>query len=154
MAYNRYCNTSGKVYKSRDSANIAPVSTITDKKTAVTITKITNTTESPFSIRKNTQIAELSVVNPEYSKFIGPVDTAILSMIPEGDPDLTTYLSELLKTNKPEQQNNTFCFRTPKNPGKAADYTPILTPILQELPELQEKEKLNPKDDVESRMIF
>ena len=70
-----------------------------DKKTAV---RITNTTESPFLNKKKTQNAEFSVVTPEQSKFIRPMDTAILSMIPEGDQDLTTYLSELLRTNNPE----------------------------------------------------
>ena len=91
------------------------ISTIFDKKTAV---RITNTTESPFSIKENTQIAEFSVVTPEQSKFIRPVDAAILSMILEGDPDLTIYLNELLRTNKAEQQNNTFWFPTPENLGK------------------------------------
>ena len=126
-------------------------STIIDKKTAV---RITNTTESPFLIKKNTQSAELSGVIPEQSKFIRPVDTAILSMIPEGDPDLTTYLGELLKTNKPNQQSNTLWFPTPEDPGKTENHTPIQTRILKELRELQQKEKLNPKDDVESQMEF
>ena len=88
-------------------------------------------------------------MTPEQSKFIGPEDTAILSINPEGDPDLTTSLSELLRTNKPEQQNNTFWFPTPENHGKDEDHTPIQTRILQELHGLQEKEKLNPKDDLE-----
>ena len=39
--------------------------------------------ESPYSIKKNTQSIELSVVTPEQSKFIKPEDTAILTMIPE-----------------------------------------------------------------------
>ena len=43
------------------------MSTITHRKKAV---KVTNTTESPYTINKNTQIAEFSVVNPEQSKFI------------------------------------------------------------------------------------
>ena len=64
-----------------------PMSTIYDRKIAV---RVTNTTESPYTINKNTQIAEFSVVTPEQFKFIKPVDTAILSMIPEGDPDLIT----------------------------------------------------------------
>ena len=75
-------------------------------------------------------------------------------MIAEGDPDLTTYLNKLLKTNKPEQQSNTFWFPTPENPGKTEDHTPIQTRILKELHELQQKEKLNPKDDIESRTEF
>ena len=85
-------------------------STIIDRKIAV---RVTNITESPYTINKNTQIAEFSVLTPEQSKFIKPVDTEILSMIPEGDPDLVTYLTELLRTKKPDQQNNTFWFPTP-----------------------------------------
>ena len=34
------------------------------------------------------------------------------------------------------------------------DHTPIQTRILKELRELQQKEKLNPEDDIESRMEF
>ena len=127
------------------------MSTIIDRIIAV---RVTNTTESPYTINKNTQIAEFSVVTPEQSKFIKPVDMAILSMIPEGDPDLVTYLTELLRTNKPDQQNNAFWFPTPENPGNTEDHTPIQTRILTELRELQRREKLNPKDDKESRMKF
>ena len=72
------------------------MSTIFNKRIAV---RVTNTTESPYLIKKHTQIAEFSVVTPEQSKHIKPVDMAILSMIPQGDPDLTVYLNELLRTN-------------------------------------------------------
>ena len=118
------------------------ISTIIDKKTAV---KSTNTTELPLFVKKNTQIAEFSVVTPEQSKFTRPVDTAILSMIPEGDPDLTTYLSELHRRTKSEQQSNTFWFPTTENPGKTDDHTPIQTRILEELRKLEEKEKTEPE---------
>ena len=127
------------------------MSTIIDQKTAV---KIINTRGLPYSMKKNTQTAELSVVTPEQSNFIKPVDKAILSMIPEGDPDLTTYLSEILRTIKTEQEHNAFWFPTPENFDKTEDLTPIHTRIVRELRELQEKEKLNPEDDVESRMKF
>ena len=127
------------------------ISTIIDRKIAV---RVTNTTESPYTINKNTQIGEFSVVTPEQSKFIKPVDMAILSMIPERDPDLITYLTELLRTNKPDQQTNTFRFPTPANPGNKEEHTPIQTRILKELRELQQEEKLNTKDDNESRIEF
>ena len=127
------------------------MSIITDRKIAV---RVTNTTDSPYTINKNTQIAEFSVVTPEQSKLIKPVDMALLSMIPEGDPDLITYLTELLKTNRPDQQNNTFWFPTSKNPGNTEDHTPIQTRIPTELRELQRKEKLNPKDDIQSKTEF
>ena len=112
------------------------MSTIVDNRLAV---RVTNTTESPYLIEKHTQIAEFSVVTPEQSKHIKPVDMAILSMIPQDDPDLTAYLNELLRTNKPEQQDNTFWFPTPENPGKPEDHTPIQTRILKELNELKKR---------------
>ena len=127
------------------------MSTIIDRKIAV---RVSNTTESLYTINKNTQIAEFSVVTPEQSKFIKPVDMAVLSMIPEVDPDLITYLTELLRTSKPDQQTNTFWFPTPENPGNTNEHTPIQTQILKELCELQQKEKLNQKDDTESRIEF
>ena len=75
-------------------------------------------------------------------------------MIPQGDPDLTAYLNELLGMNKPEQQDNTFWFPTPENPGKPGDHTPIQTRILNELNELKDMEKLNPLESTESREKF
>ena len=96
------------------------MSSIFDRKEAV---RVTNATETPYLIKRNTQMAEFSVVTPEKAKFIKPLDMAILSMIPEGDPDLTAYLNELHRTNKPEQQINTFWFPTPQNPGKIEDFT-------------------------------
>ena len=115
---------------------------------------MTNTTETPYLIKKHTQIAEFSVVTPEQSKHIKPVDMAILSMVPQDDPDLTGYLNELLRTNKSEQQDNTFWFPTPENPGKPEDHTPIQTRIFNELNELKDKEKLNPQESTESRNKF
>ena len=127
------------------------ISTIIARKIAV---RVSNTTISPYTINKNTRIADFSVVTPDQSKFSRPVDTAFLNKIPEGAPDLTTYLNEILRTNKPDQPNNAFWFPTLENPGNTEDHTPIQTRTLQELRELQPKEKLNPKDDVESRMEY
>ena len=127
------------------------MSTIIDKRIAV---RVTNTTESPYLIKKHTQIAEFSVVTPEQSKHIKPVDMAILSMIPQDDPDMTAYLNELLKTSKSEQQDNTFWFPTPENPGKPEEHTPIQARILKELNELKERETLNRQESTESRHKF
>ena len=150
-------NTTGTVTpveKFTENANLIishSMSTIIDRKIAF---RVANTTESPYTINKNAQIAEFSVVTPEQSKFIKPVDMAILSMIPEGDPDLMTYLTELLRTNKQDQQTNTFWFPAPENPGNTEEHTPIQIRILKVLRELQLKEKLNPKDDIASRTEF
>ena len=150
-------NTTGTVTPLEKFAETASLlishsmSTITDERIAV---RVTNTTESPYLNKKHTQIAEFSVVTPEQSKHIKPVDMAILSMIPQDDSDLTAYLNELLRTNKPEQQDNTFWFPTPKNTGKPEDHTPIQTRILNEFNEQKDKEKLNPQESTESRNKF
>ena len=94
------------------------------------------------------------MVTPEQSKHVKSVDMAILRMIPHGDPDLTAYLNELLRTNKHEQQDDTIWFPTPANPGKPEDHTPIQTRVLNELNELIDKEKLNPQESTESRNKF
>ena len=65
-------------------------------------------------------------------------------MIPDGDPDLTTYLNELLRTNKPEQPNNTFWFPIPKKAGKTEVHTSMQRRIPTELLDMTEIEKLNP----------
>ena len=127
------------------------ISFIIEEKIAV---RVTNPTESPYSIKKNTPNADFSVVIPEQSKLIKPDHMAFLSMIPESDPKLNTSLSKLLRTNKTEQQNKTFWFPTPKASGNTEDHSPIQTRILKELHDLNEKEKLTPKNKVESRKKF
>ena len=144
MAYNSYSNTSGKFTEAAILLISHSISTIITKQTAI---KITKTTELTYLIKENTQVAKFSVVTPEQSKFIRSVDTAIFSLIPESDPDMSIQLSEILRTNKPEQQKNTFSFPTPENPGNVDDHTPIQTRILKELRELQGREQLNQKGD-------
>ena len=142
---NRYRDPRGKIHRSRECDNIPFYLNSHWQKKAV---RVTNTTKSPYTIQTNTQIADWSVLTPVQSKFIKPVDTAILSMIPEGDPVLITYLTKLLRTKKPDQQNNNLWFLTPEHSGKREDHTPIQTRTLKkELRELQQKEKLNPKID-------
>ena len=127
------------------------ISTMFNKRIAV---RVTNKTESPYLIKKHAQIIEFSVVTPEQSKHKKLVFMAVLSMTLRGDPDLTAYLNELLRTNKPEQQNNKFWFPTPENRGKPKDHTPIQIRIFKEVNELRDKEKLNPQESTESRNDF
>ena len=124
------------------------MSTKIDKSVAV---RVTTTKELLYLIKKTTQIAEFSSVIPEQSKHIKPVDMAILTMISQGDPDLSAYLNELPRTNKPEHTNNVFWFPTHKNSGKPEDGNPIQTGILKELIKLKDKEKLNPQEKTESQ---
>ena len=103
------------------------MSTINDNRVAV---RVTHTTKSGYLFKNNTQNAEFSVITPDQPKYIKTVDMTILSMIPEGDPDLTAYSNKLLKTIKPEPQNNIFWFPTPENPDELEIHTPLQTRIL------------------------
>ena len=124
------------------------MSTLIDKRFTV---RVTNVTESPYLFKRHTQIAEFSVVTPEQSKYIKPVDWAILSLIPQGDPDLPAYLNELLRTNKLEQQKTLSGSRHLKILQNREGHIPIQTGVLKKLFELKEKEKVNPQKTVESR---
>ena len=60
-------------------------------------------------------------------------------MIPKSDRDMAIYLNELLRANKPEQQNDASSFLKPESPGKTEDHTPILTLNPKEMHELKGK---------------
>ena len=62
-------------------------------------------------------------------------------------------MTELLRANRPDQQNNTSWYPIPEKHGNTEDHTPSQTLILKDLRELQQKEKLNPKDE-NPRMIW
>ena len=100
-------------------------SRISNKNLTIRLTKVTKTIEHPFTNRRDAKNAEFSVLTPEQSKFDELVDTAIISIISEGDLDQTTFLNELPWTNKPEQQSQTFWFATPENLGKIEGHTLI-----------------------------
>ena len=95
------------------------MSTILDKRTAV---RVTNTTESPY-LKKSTQTTEFSTVNTEQFKRIIPVNMANFSIIPESDPNLTTYLIEILPTNNPKTAKQHGLTRTQESPGKTENHT-------------------------------
>ena len=102
MEHNSDSDTVGKIYGISKFAEF-PLNVDDNWQENSSQSRVTNTTEeSPYLIKKHTQIAEFSVVTPEQSKHIKLVDMAILSMILQGDLDLTAYLHEVLRTNKPD----------------------------------------------------
>ena len=127
------------------------MSAITNKEIPI---RVTNVGETPYTLKRNTQVAEFTILTPEQSKFVKPVDTAILQMLPYDDQSLSLYLNEFLRTDKQEPMDNNFWFPTPDNPGDIEEHTPIQSRILNELLELRRKEKLNPQDDEESKRTF
>ena len=108
--------------------------------------RVANTAESFYTIKKKKSNEEFSVVTPQQSNFIKPVDTPTIVIIPEGTPDLTTYLNEQLRPSKQEQQSNTFCLPSLENPCETKDHTTIQTRVFNEVNELKQN---NPKISAE-----
>ena len=94
------------------------------------------------------------MLTPEQIKYIQPVDPTILSFMMQHDDTSEIYLHELLKVPPQNQEQETYWFPTPEEPGDPTTYTPIQQRIYDELLELQRLEKLNPKDNEESRKTF
>ena len=73
------------------------MSNIVDNKVAI---RVTNATELPYSIKKNTQIAEVSVFTQVESKFIKPVFMVIFSMYGSGGRCTSDSLPKRTSQNK------------------------------------------------------
>ena len=151
-------NTTGTVTpleKFTETANLLISHWMSTKVDKIIALRVTNTTESPYLIKKKTQVEEISIVTPEQSKDIKPVNMVIISMIPQDDPDLNVYLNKPLRTKKTEQENNIFWFKTLENPGKPEDHTPIQIRNLKELIEQEKRErKLYRQENTDSRNKF
>ena len=59
--------------------------------------RVTNVGETPYTLKRNTQIAEFSILTPEQSKFVKPVDTAILQVLPYDDQSLSSLSQRITK---------------------------------------------------------
>ena len=66
---------------------------------------------------------------------------------------MQAFLNELVKAT-PTDGNTNFWFPTPENPGNPDKHTSIQKRILQELQQLQQQEKLDPKQFEEQRREF
>ena len=151
MEHNRDCDTIRGVY---GNSKFAKLPFKTDNNWQKNSSQGNHYNGITISSQKDYTDCRVLRSQPGEIQKIEPVDMAILNMIPQGDPDLTAYLNELLRTNKPEQPNNIFWFPTPENPGKLESHTPIQTRILKEIIELKETEKFDPKESTESQNHF
>ena len=70
------------------------------------------------------------------------------------DETTEVYINELLKVPQPNEEQKTYWFPTPEDPGDPTTYNPIQQRIYDELLELRELEKLNPHDNETSRTQF
>ena len=128
------------------------ISTASNRKIDI---RVTNTTPTPFTIKRNTTIAEFKILSPEEAKELRPLNTAALKVLTEDDSEeALVYINELLKTSEKPSNNQNFWFPTPDNPGDPSTHTPIQSRILREIKELEEIQKLDPNNNTEDREAF
>ena len=114
--------------------------------------QISNFLDHPYTLKKGTYMANFSILTPEQTKHIRPVNpTSVRHLLNNNHDDAIHYINSLLKTSKPDELNETYWFPTPQNPGNEQEHTHIQTRILNELRELEQLEKLNPLENTESR---
>ena len=111
--------------------------------------------DHPYTLEKGTHMANFSILTPEQTKHIRPVNPAsVRHLLNKNHDDAIRYTNSILKTSKTDEVNETYWFPTPQNPGNEKEHTPIQTRILNELRELEQLEKLNPLEDIDSRNQF
>ena len=117
--------------------------------------QISNFLDHPYTLKKGTHIASFSIVTPEQTKHIRPVNpTSVRHLLNKNHDDAVHYVNGLLKTSKTDGINETYWFQTSQNPGNEKEHMPIQRRFLNELQELKQLEKLNPLEDTDSRNQF
>ena len=117
--------------------------------------QISNFLDHPCTLKKGTHIANFSILTPEQTKHIRPVNpTSVRHLLNNNHDDAIHYIKSLLKKSKTNEVNETYWFPTPQNPGNEKEHTPIQTRILNELRELEQLEKSNPLENTVSRNQF
>ena len=117
--------------------------------------QISNFPDHFYTLKKGTHIANFSILTPEQTKHIRPVNpTSVRHLLNNSLDDAIHYINSLLKTSKNDGVYWTYWFPTPQNPGNEKEHTPIQTRILNELQELEQLENVNPLENTNSRNQF
>ena len=95
--------------------------------------QISNFLDHPYTLKKGMHIANFSILTPEQTKHIRPVNpTLVRHLLNNSHDEAIHYINTLLKTSKNDEVNETYWFPTPQNPGNEKEQTPIQTRILNE----------------------
>ena len=79
---------------------------------------ISNFLDHPYTLKKGTRMASFSILTPEQTKHIRPVNpTSVRHLLNNNHDDAIHYINCLLKTSKTDQVNETYWFPTPQNSG-------------------------------------
>ena len=101
--------------------------------------QISNFLDHPYTLKKGTHMAKLSILTPEQTKHTRPVNpTSVRHLLNNNHDDAIHYINSLLKTLKTDGVNETYWFPTPQNPSNEKEHTPFQTRIVNELRELEQ----------------
>ena len=93
--------------------------------------QISSFLDHPYTLKKRTHLANFSILTPEQTKHIRPVNpTSVRHLLNNSHDDAIHYVNSLLKTSKKGEVNETYWFPPPQNPGNETEHTPIQTRIL------------------------
>ena len=107
--------------------------------------QISNILDHPYTLKKGMHIANFSILTPEQTKHIQPVNpTSVRHLMNNSYDDAIHYINSLLRTSKNDEVNETYWFPTPQNPDNEKEHTPSQTRILNQLRELDQLEKTKP----------
>ena len=94
--------------------------------------------DHPYTLKKGMHIANFSILIPEQTKHIRPVNpTSVRHLLNNNHDDVIHYKNSLLNTSKTDEINETYWFPTTQNPGNERDYMLIQARLLNELRELK-----------------
>ena len=80
--------------------------------------QISNFLDHSYTLKKGTHIANFSILTPEQTKHIGPVNPiSVRQRLNNSHDDAIHYKNSLLRTSKTKEVNETYRFPTPQNPG-------------------------------------
>ena len=83
-----------------------------------------------YTLKRGTHMAIFSILTPEQTKHIRPVNpTSVRHLLNKNHDDVFHYITNLLKTSKIDEVDETFRFPTPQNPGNERENTPIQTRV-------------------------
>ena len=100
--------------------------------------QVINFSDLPYTVPIDTHMADFRVLTAEQIKHIKPVDPSTLTFMMHQHMENTDLdLNQLMKANQSSDEQETYWFPTPEQPGDPDAYTSIQQRIYDELMEFK-----------------
>ena len=88
--------------------------------------QILNFQDHPLTLKKATHIVNFSILTPEQTNYIQPIDPApAKDLLDNNHENALLYVNTSLKTSKSDIRFKTFWYPTPQSPGNPNNHTAI-----------------------------